>query len=226
MKFLLSSLAVGLVALVNSASAAGIATFDDLPSPPALDGSAGLFFANGSSATYQDVTWDSRFTVVGDAYRVDPLSGPLFGLPRSGHYMVTNQTATVDDIFTNDGLLITTSLVLTEAWFGQNEYYGFGGGADEVTIHALHGTEILGSVSLSLPDDTAGQPEPLRRMDTAAFLAFSGITGYRIDRHPRTATADNWVADDFVFQSAVPEASTAWLVALGLGGIALSRRRT
>lgn len=214
-----------LVGLAGPASSAETATFDDLSMPPAPAGSTGLFFANGGSPVYRGVTWETRFTVVGDEYRVDPVNGPLFGLPRSPRYFVTNQTADVGGGFNNDGLIITTALVLTEAWFGQNEYYGFGGGADAVTVHALHGGDILGSVTLALPEDMPGQPEPLRRMDTAAFLSLVGITGYRIDRHPRSESADNWVADDFVFQSPVPEVATAWLVALGLGGVALSRWR-
>lgn len=199
--------------------AAVTASFDNLPTAPVLTDATGLFFANNNSFDYQGVTWDSRFSVVGDAYRIAPPGGPLFGLPKSPHYFVTNETGTVGGAFTNDGLLMSTALVLTEAWFGQNEYYGFGGGADEVTIHALHGSSILGSVSLALPDDTLGQPEPLRKIDTSAFLSLSGITGYRIDRHAQGQFSDSWVADNFVFQSPVPEASTTLLLMLGLGGL-------
>lgn len=227
MKLVPFSVAAALCALTASAAAAGTATatFDDLSTPPALTDATGLFFANGDSPTYQGVTWDSRFSVVGDAYRVAPPGGPLFGLPRSPHYFVTNEAGTVGGAFTNDGLLMTTTHILTEAWFGQNEYYGFGGGADEVTIHALSGTAILGSVSLALPDDTPGQPEPLRKIDTSAFLSLTGITGYRIDRHAQGQFSDSWVADNFVFQSPVPEASTTLLLMLGLGGIVAVRGR-
>lgn len=219
MKLVPLSVAAALCALTASVQAAGTATFDDLPTPPALTAATGLFFANGDSPVYQGVTWDSRFSVVGDAYRVEPPDGPLFGLPKSVHYFVTNQAGPVGGVLTNDGLLMTTTLVLTEAWFGQNEYYGFGGGADEVTIHALGGTDILGSVSLVLPDDTPGQPEPLRKIDTSAFLSLTGITGYRIDRQAQGQFSDSWVADNFVFQSPVPEASTTLLLMLGLSGI-------
>ena len=214
-----------LCVLVAPVHAAVTATFDDLPTPPALTDAEGLFSANNQSADYLGVTWDDRFRVVGDALRIAPPDGPLFGLPKSPHYFVTNETATVGGAFTNDGLVMTSSLVLTEAWFGQNEYYGFGGGADEVTVHALHGSTILGSVSLALPDDTPGQPEPLRKMDTSSFLSLSGITGYRIDRHAPVEFADSWVGDNFVFQSAVPEASTTLLLMLGLGGVAALRGR-
>ena len=116
-------------------------TFDDLPSPPATDSATGLFFANNNSDLYQGVTWDSRVNVVGDAFRVDPVTpGPLFGLPHSGHYFITNGGAE------NDGVLLTTDQVLLGAWFGQNAYFGFGSGADQVTINALRGSTVLASV--------------------------------------------------------------------------------
>ena len=217
-------LAAALCVLTGSAQGAVTATFDDLSALPALTDGTNLFFANGASANYQGVIWDFRFRVVGDAYRVDPAGGPLFGQPKSPHYFVTNEPADVGGISTNDGLLLTTTLVLTEAWFGQNEYYGFGGGADEVTIRALHGSSILASVSLALPDDLPGQPEALRKIDTAAFLSLAGITGYRIDRHAQGVSLDSWVADNFVFQSPVPEPSTAWLLILGLSGVLAVRR--
>src|SRR5215469_17498695 len=88
-------------------SQAGLITFDDLPSPPATDSATGLFFANQNSALYQGVTWDSRVTVVGDAYRVDTATpGPLFGIPHSGHYFITNGGTD------NDGIVLTTNQVL------------------------------------------------------------------------------------------------------------------
>ena len=217
-------LAAALGILSGAVEAAVIATFDDLLVLPPLTDTTGLFFANNNSASYQGVVWESRFKVVGDAYRVAPPDGPLFGIPKSPHYFVTNETATVGGAFTNDGLLMTTTQVLTEAWFGQNEYYGFGGGADQITIHALHGSAILGSVSLTLPDDTPGQPEPLRKIDTSSFLSLTGITGYRIDRHAQGNFADSWVGDNFVFRSAVPEPSITLLLMLGLGGVLVVRR--
>jgi len=217
-------LTAALVILSGAVEAAAVATFDDLPALPPLTQTAGLFFANNNSASYRGVVWDSRFKVVGDAYRVAPPDGPLFGIPKSPHHFVTNETANAGGAFTNDGLLMTTTQVLTEAWFGQNEYYGFGGGADQITIHALHGSAILGSVSLILPDDTPGQPEPLRKIDTSSFLSLTGITGYRIDRHAPAEFVDSWVGDNFVFQSAVPEPSTTLSLMLGLGGVLAFRR--
>ena len=216
------------------------ATFDDLLTAPALDGSTGLFFANGGSSVYAGVTWDSRFTVVGDQYRTQPGSaapfapqGPLFGIPNSGHYFVSNESAIVDGgtVATNDGLTITTSKVLTGAYFGRNEYYGFGGGADQITITALHGgTASVDSVTFDLPELRhsapgfagfigSGEPEFLSFADTSAFTSLTGITGYRIDRRELGTQSGNWVADDFTFVAAapVPEPETFAMLLAGLG---------
>ena len=221
--------AAALLALAGAAHAA-TASFDDLPSPPVQTGAGVLYYVNNNSSSYDGVVWDQRFVVVGDQYRISPPGSPLFGLPNSGHYFVTNGTGNVGGAPTNDGLTLTTTQVLTSAWFGQNEYYGYGGGADRITVSALNGTTVLGSVSLDLPETHAGQPEPLQKLDTSAFLALSGITGYRIDRHEPAQYRDSWIGDDFTFQTApVPEVSSAGLLALGLGSLALlrpSRRRT
>ena len=203
--------------MVASAQAA-LVTFDDLGAPPPLDSATGLFFANGASSTYGGVTWDSRFTVVGDAYRVDSgTPGPLFGLPHSGQYFVTNQA----DVAGNDGLTISTAMVLTGAWFGRNEYYGFGAGADQVTVHALNGATVLASVVFDLPELLDGLPEVMSFVDTSAFTALTGITGYRIDRRELGTLAGNWVADDFTFVAArdLPEPATVWLL---LGALLLA----
>ena len=192
---------------------AGLVTFDDLPSPPATDSATGLFFANQNSALYQGVTWDSRVNVVGDAYRVDPATpGPLFGIPHSGHYFITNGGTD------NDGILLTTDQVLLGAWFGRNEYYGFGSGADQVTINALSGQTVLASVVFDLPAPAvAGQPGLMGFADTSSFASLTGITGYRIDRHELASETGNWVADDFSFAAAsVPEPSSLALSMLGL----------
>jgi hypothetical protein len=200
-------------------SRAGLITFDDLPSLPATDSTTGLFFANNNSALYQGVTWDSRVTVVGDAYRVDTVTpGPLFGIPHSGHYFITNGGES------NDGILLTTDQILQGAWFGQNQYYGFGSGADQVTINALSGATMLASVVFDLPAPSiAGQPGLTGFADTSVFANLTGITGYRIDRHELGAETGNWLADDFSFASAsVPEPSS--LVLSTLGALALGGR--
>ena len=121
------SFAAAALLCVAGAAHATTATFDDLASPPALTGAGGLYYVNNNSSSYAGVVWDTRFVVVGDQYRIDPNStppGPLFGLPASGHYFVTNGTSNVGGVATNDGLTLTTTQVLTSAWFGQNEYYG------------------------------------------------------------------------------------------------------
>lgn len=200
---------------------AAVATFDDLLTPPPLNSATGLFFANGDSADYAGATWDSRFTVVGDLYRVDPgTPGPLFGLPHSGHYLLTN------DGVDNDGMSIATTQVLTGAWFGRNEYYGFGGGADRITVHALSGAVTVGSVEFDLPELLSGEPEVLSFVDTSVFRSLAGITGYRINRRELGQQSGNWVADDFSFESPRGLAEAPTLALLGLAGLLAFARRS
>jgi hypothetical protein len=204
---------LALVATANLAQASVItATFDDLPTPPALNSATGLQFANSNSLDYNGVHWDSGFRVVGDQYKVDPPAGPDFGIPHSGHYYVTNENG--------GSVTLTTDLLLTGAWFGQNEYYGYGGGADQITIVALSGSSDLASVVFDLLETHPGQPEPLAFVDTSAFAGLSGITGYRIDIHAPNQYAVNWVADDFQFTqaAAVPSPGTLALLVAGLPG--------
>lgn len=210
---------------VLGAAQAGTLGFDDLPTPPALDALGGLYYANADSSSYGGVVWDNGLAIGGEQFRVQtqPVPGPLFGIPHSGQRYLTNQ----GNGLSNDAMLLTTPLVLTGAWFGRNEYYGFGGGADRVSVSALQGGTVLATVSLDLPEDQPGQPEPLRFMDTSAFTQLSGITGYRIDRHEFGSQSGNWVADDFSFTSAVPEPGVGLLL-LGLlatAGAVRQRRR-
>ena len=203
-------------------------TFDDLPTLPAVNTATGLFFANNNSASYGGVVFDSRTTVFGDQYRVDTgTPGPLFGLPRSGHYGLTNTGSAG-----NDGIVLTTTQVLTSAWFCRNEYYGFGAGADQITIFALSGITELGAVVFDLPAGPVlggvGQPAPLTEVDTSVFLTLSGITGYRIDRRELGQQTGNWVADDFSFvaPNTVPEPPVGLLVLVaGWAGLGLAKRR-
>ncbi|GAB2852173.1 hypothetical protein GCM10027277_20650 [Pseudoduganella ginsengisoli] len=216
------ALAAMLLGAALHASAAAIATFDDLPNPPAINTGTGLQYTNfTNSLDYAGVTWDARFSVVGDAYRVGGPSGPTFGIAHSGHYFVTNQDG-------NSGLTITTDKVLTGAWFGRNQYYGYSeGGADQVTIVAVAGGTDLASIVFNLPDTHPGLPEPLSFIDTSSFASLSGITGYRIDRHELGTQSGHWVADDFQFAevSNVPEPATWTMLAAGLGWLAWRRRR-
>lgn len=224
----------GAISLASPAQAA-TATFDDLPTPPAVNAATGLFYANGDSSTYAGVVWDARFRVVGDAYRVDTVTpGPRFGIPHSGRYFATNEGAGVS----NNGLVITTPMILTGAWFGRNEYYGYGAGADQVTIHALNGSTELASLVFDLPaapslppgpEGPGGQPAVLQFFDTSAFTGLTGITGYRIDRREIGTLNGSWVADDFTFAAPVPEPGMPVLLLAGLGVIGwmrLSQRRT
>lgn len=204
-------LILSLLAAASHTSAEIVATFDDLPSPPALDQYEHLSDATGTGSLYDGVTWDVRVRVVGKDLAI-AVDAPKFGIPHSGDYFITNEA---DD--GGQGITLDTTLVLTGAWFGQNEYYGYGGGATSVTIVAMDGATELDSLSFTLPDDNVGQPEPLSFFDTSAFLSLTGITGYRIDHVAGGEFADSWVADDFTFTT-VPEPAAA---AAGAGLIAL-----
>ena len=204
------------------AMAGVIATFDDLPFPPALDSATGIQWTNSTaSLEYQGVIWDDRFGVVGDQYRVGGAGSPLFGSPHSGHYFVSNSSGST-------GMTITTNKVLTGAWFGRNQYYGFGeGGADQVTIVALNGASELASVVFDLPESHPGLPEPLSFVDTSIFAMLGAITGYRIDRRELGQQNGNWVADDFTFADAtqVPAPGGAVLMFGGIAALLAARRK-
>lgn len=223
--------AVAAMSLAIPVQAATLA-FDDLSNPPALTDRLDLMTANGGSLDYGGVIWDARIAVVGKDYRTDAgTSGsPFFGRPESGDYFLSQDTSA--PLF-GTGITLTTTQVLTGAWFGRNEYYGFGGGADQITITALSGATERGSIVFDLPLATPGEPEPLSFVDTSVFLTYAGITGYRIDcrnphAEPDSETSANWVADSFTFV-AVPEPGVSGLLAAAAAGVAgrssLRRRR-
>ncbi|MES2707796.1 MAG: hypothetical protein V4726_14485 [Verrucomicrobiota bacterium] len=211
--------------LIPAALPAATASFDDLFAPPLPDDSTGLRFttAPGDGPLYAGVVWDDRVTVVGDEYKVDTVTpgAPFFGLPHSTHYFITNESTDG-----GNGIMLTTNLLLSGAWFGRNEYYGFGGGAEAINIVALDGITPLASVFFALPENFDGQPEPLSFVDTSVFLSLSGVTGYRIDHAAPNEFDHNWIADDFEFVNPVPEPGIAAAVpGVVLLGFAAGRRR-
>jgi len=216
---------LGLAIASASGAHAGdfLATFDDLPNGPtaanpALPLNEAVNPPVSGNATYGGVVWDSNFSVASVSYHISD-TGPAFGLSHSGQDYLTTAT---------DGVSITTSMVLTEAWFGRCQYYGFSNGTDQVTVNAMHFNQVLASVTLNLPLTDPGQPEPLVRMDTSSFLSLSGITGYTINRDTVDPTygANNWIGDDFNFVSVPESPSFAVVTAAALAlGFSVSRRR-
>lgn len=199
-------------ALSLTESWAEVVTFEDLPNLPAANTASDLGSANNGSLLYKGITWDGSITVHGDEYRVDPITpGPLLGMPQSGHYFIVNNNG--------GSISLVTDLILTGAWFARAEYYGFGAGADQVTIVALKGVIELAQVTVDIPNNVPGDIEPMVFADTAGFLGLSDITGYRIDRRAPVQYADNWVGDDFQFVPApasVPEPADITLLGSGL----------
>jgi len=208
-------------------SPAEIVGFEDLPSPPGLTASTGLYYANDASSDYGGVVWDDRVEVVGKDYEVSS-SGPLFsgGAPGGGSYYITNNTDDTGDPATAYGQAITlaTTQVLMGAYFGSNEYYGYhvGEGATQVQITAMSGAAELETLTFDLvlnteTDGPTNTPVGMTYFDTSDFADLTGITGYVIDRTPNSngdPTAASWVADNFDF-AAVPEPRDLAVLAMG-----------
>ena len=114
-------------------------------------------------------------------------------------------------------------MVLTGSWWGRNEYYGFGGGATNITIKATAAFGTL-STTFELPnpgiDPSTGLqgPSPLEFINTSTFASLSGITQYDIIVNDPAVIDVNWVADNFTFvpASTVPEPSSLSMLMLGL----------
>ncbi|MCT0224789.1 Ig-like domain-containing protein, partial [Synechococcus sp. CS-1328] len=158
---------------------------------------SGIVYINGGSSVIDGVGFDPRIRVVGNDYRVAAPDGPVYGIPHGGQYFISNAEAETDDI------LLSTSRVLVESWFGRNEFYGFGGGASAITITAFGASGDLASVSVDLPDTFPGLADPTVMVDSRSFLDFAGeILGYRINRVAIGAFGGQWVADDLRFVDA------------------------
>jgi len=124
---------------------------------------------------------------------------------------------------------LTTTQVLTSAWFGNTAYYGYDvdGGVTSVTVTALGaGGVTLASDTINIPPNiltsspTSGYGGYLASdpvlLDTSNFLNLVGITGYTISGVATSSYTGGWVADDLTFVPAtavVPEPS------IGLGGL-------
>jgi hypothetical protein len=205
------------------ASASVFVGFEGLSMAPALNASATLFEANGNSQVLGGVTWDTRIRVTGRGNRTGgDLSNPLSGIPHGGDFFITNE-AYPD---AGNGITLQTTQLLEGAWFSQVEYYGFGNPAMTITIQALGagGIDVLGSASVTLPANTGSTPLPMEFLDTSAFSAFTGITGYRINQNPLDAGSRYWSADDFQF-AAVPEPQSVGIAAVSLAAVAVMARR-
>ncbi len=170
-----------------------VVSFDDLARLPLLTENNQLRIANNDNPDYKGIVWGDGIAVFGKNFRICD-DCPFFGNPRSGNYAITNYN---NDLGT---MALTTSKILVGFWAGQNEYYGYGGGSNQIIVHALdQNGNSLKSVSFDLPDSLQGLAEPLSYMDTSVFLTCSGIQSYSIENN-ETCTMDcNWVADDFTF---------------------------
>ncbi len=168
-----------------------IVSFDDLPDKPLLTEAAQLKSANNDNTTYNDIVWDDGISIFGKSYKICE-ECPLFGKPRSGNYAITNYNV--------NNITLITSKILLGFWVGQNEYYGYGGGSNNITVHALDvNGNTLKSIALTLPDNLPQEAEPLSYIDTSVFTNFSGIQSYRIESNQSCVSGCNWVADDFTF---------------------------
>jgi len=179
----------------SSYARAQVIGFEDIPQAP-LDGSIDISYINNEDPSYSGILWH-ELNIFGANYRVDTTTpGPLYGLPHSGIYALTNSGSTAT---------IETDKILVGLWVGQNEYYGYGAGADQVTIHALDDQgDSLSSVTMDLPDNIEGEAEVLQWMDTRQFVTHSNITSYRIDRREIDSGGGHWVADDLNFIDSAP----------------------
>ncbi|SLM32560.1 exported hypothetical protein [Desulfamplus magnetovallimortis] len=192
--FLLILVFTAFFSTITRAEGVIVVTFDDFLLSPASNHS--LYTLNNDNPIYRDIVWDTGFGVFGEDYKICD-DCPIFGIPHSGSFAITNHDDT-------DGLTITTPKILLGFWAGRNEYYGYGGGSEEITVYAIDTSgSVLGSVCHQLPDNHSGLAEPLEFVDTSAFSDLTGIQAYRIEPAEGCNMDCNWVADDFVFSEGV-----------------------
>ena len=122
---------LGLVVACLAGSAhADLITFEDLPNLPARTTFSSLSGANNGSSTIHGVTFDPNFSIVGDRY-VEAFNNSggndPFAKPHSGHYALFAN-------FGADGMLLTTTQILTGAWFGRSDTGTGPVGTDQVTV--------------------------------------------------------------------------------------------
>jgi hypothetical protein len=198
-------------------SRAEVLTFEDFSISDAFGPSSFESFSevNAGSLVYGGVTWNNNWWLAGDEFVARQDHSDMFQSdaqapflkPQSGRFAVFNA-------FGETGLLIETPLYLTGVWLARPTLAEGPDGATQVTVSALAGTTVLGSVSLDLAGTT-----PLF-MNTSSFLGLSGITGYRFDRQPGPGEVSThrgfFIADDFQF--VVPEPSTVVSVFIVLAG--------
>ncbi len=196
--------------------------FEDLATPPALTSYMSLSEANGGSRVVGGILWDERLRVFGDQARSggDP-AFPWHGIPHGPHFFISNEF----DVGDGDGIVLETSQVLTGAWFGQLSYYGEYQYPLTLTVQALKGAEVLGEVTLELPENHGFDPLPMEHLDASAFLSLTGITGYRIHQSLINPGSAYWTADDFQFATVPESAHVALLSASGLTALAITRER-
>ncbi len=211
------------VALCGSARADSIITFDNLSHEPNVNDYSSIYNALGHSYTYDGVTFDANFEVVGksyvEAYQNNGGNTP-FADPHSGNYALFNASG-------KTGLLLTTNRTLYGAWFSRPNFGNGVGGAVAVTIEAFSGGTLLGSVSESLTSYTP------KFLDTSIFATYRNITAYEVLRTgtgtgPYNGT--HYIMDDLTFSpTKTPEPGASALVAasamLSLGGIWRKRSR-
>ena len=230
----LAALALLAGPMVRPASAQTL-TFDNLATEPGVSGDANPFSdANGGSRTVSGVTFNaatnSDWEVIGNQYKA-PFSSDFFGQSHSGDYYLAGSayvgTDNLNHVYT--GLTLSTTQALSSLYVGFDNNGGGSNDADTLTITAFGMGGNLASQTVTLNGPA------LSLLDTSGvFGGLTGVTGYRFETTASNALYAGYgqaylVADDLTFKAPVPEASTpvslGLLLALGLGGLVLAKKR-